>query len=700
MKTPETVTLSNTQKTKDHITNNLLLLKHDFPKKSKAIGAYYHYFLAKEFDNEEQIYQNFVWFLDMFFINQITDQFEYDKLQDKIFACSLYGRDRNFENMTDRYRYGEDIIVSESIKHISNWITPETFLTLKNHPNYEIHYLSDISQKSLLSRSYLSTQFSDKLQVFVLISEVSWEELEHMFDFTFPKKFLIIAKESITSDISRHIYISNLWGQDFAEGYWEIISLLSEHEHSGNPLQFPDIQTVIVSRLKAGLSIYGRPLEDIWEVKIRKYTKHQVENILQKTYSNRAKKTLRLKTEITSEKQQELLQGHIAHYEKFFYDEMMGLPEVFLTNSWVWANNTIISLLWEYVPNIRNWYEHDFYRENVGDLKWKTLLTGTTQVFLASPSILHPYAGETQASFQADLKQKLLRFLENAHFHPKKPFFLVVDVTTNLNLDLQEFLGEYIPKNLMIIKTFSLTKHQRGDTNYFLGGMALYGKLTHNFWEEVQEHLGSKWYELNAHQTIAYPRLRHSEIQKNLENINANRAAFKKWFLDGMQEKKMTAIMPELIDSEYFTFLLVPLPRILKFYQEGKFSSQSITDIHDGATHLIQRGAIIENHPIAKWEIIPSFVYIEYLQDLKLTLKDTFWLRYNNLNSNFLPYSNVFFKELNGEFKLIEIPRIAFWFQKDEAGSQHIGKVFADMYESYMYNILRSKDEEHQKTDV
>ena len=86
----------------------------------------------------------------------------------------------------------------------------------------------------------------------------------------------------------------------------------------------------------------------------------------------------------------------------------------------------------------------------------------------------------------------------------------------------------------------------------------------------------------------------------------------------------MTAIMPELIDSEYFTFLLVPLPRILKFYQQGTFSREAVTDIHDGATHLIQKGTIIENHPIAKWEIIPSFVYVDYLQDLKLTLKDTF----------------------------------------------------------------------------
>lgn len=60
MKTPEIVTLSNTQKTKDHIIKNLLLLKYDFPKKSKAIGAYYHYFLEKKFENDEQIYQNFV----------------------------------------------------------------------------------------------------------------------------------------------------------------------------------------------------------------------------------------------------------------------------------------------------------------------------------------------------------------------------------------------------------------------------------------------------------------------------------------------------------------------------------------------------------------------------------------------------------------------------------------------------------------
>lgn len=68
-------------------------------------------------------------------------------------------------------------------------------------------------------------------------------------------------------------------------------------------------------------------------MKIKKYTKNQIENILQKTHSLRAKKTLHLKTYITPEKQEELTQGHIAHYEKFFYDEMMGLPEVFLTNS-------------------------------------------------------------------------------------------------------------------------------------------------------------------------------------------------------------------------------------------------------------------------------------------------------------------------------------------------------------------------------
>lgn len=690
----------DTQRLKDHIIKNLLLLKKDFPKKSKAIGAYYNYFLWTNFENEDQMYHNFVWFLDMHFINQITDQLEYDKLQDKIFACSLYGRDRNFENMTDRYRYGEDIIVSESIKHISNSITLDTFQLLKEYPNYEFHYLSSILQNSLLSRSYLSTQFSDKLQVFVLTSEVSGDELEQMFDFTFPKKFLIIAKESITSDISRHIYISNIAGPEFSQQYPEIIALLSEHEHSGNPLQLPDIQSVIVSRLKAWLSLYGRSLDDIWDVKIKKFTKNQIENILQKTHSRRAKKTLRLKTDMTSQKQEELLWWHIAHYEKFFYDEMMWLPEVFLTNSWVWANNTIISLIWEYIPDIKNWYEHDFYRENVWDFKEKTTLTGATQVFLASPSILHPFAWETQESFQADLKQRLLRFIENAHYAPKKPFFLVIDVTTHLNLDLKEFLWDYIPQNLMIIKTFSLTKHQRGDTNYFLGGLALYGKLTQNFWEEVLQNLLSKWYDLNTHQTIAYPRLRHSEIQKNLENINANRAAFKKWFLEGMHEKKMTGIMPELIDSEYFTFLLVPLPRILKFYQEGKFSSESVTDIYDGATHLVKKGNIIENHPIAKWEIIPSFVYVEYLESLKLTLKDTFWLRYNNLNSNFLPYSNVFFKEFNSDFKLLEIPRIAFWFEKDEKWSYHIGKVFADMYESYMFNILRSMDEENKKTDA
>lgn len=680
---------------KKTIVQNLILLQKEFPKKVNIISAYYNYFLDQKFSNETQVLNNFIWFLDMHFINQITDQLEYIKLQNKIFASSLYGRDRNDDNMNELYQIW-DIFVSESFTSILDY---KKLQPLHTHTKYKFHYLSNISQHSFISSEYII--FWNILEIFVLKNDITQEEWEQIHQYELPKNYLIIARQKVWENLWKQIYLSNNSEQCLSKKYSELFSLLNTYENTKNPLQFPDIQNVIRSRLKQWLSLYGRPLSNIKWTKIKKYTQTKIWDILQNTSSKRSKKTLHLKTYITTENEILIFQGHISHYEKFFYDEIMWIPEIFLTNSWVWANNTVLSILEKYVPDLNKWYEHDFYRENVWSIKWQTILTNQTEVFLAWPSILHPYSGLTNEFFQVDLNQKLLKFIENAYDNPNKTLFLVIDITTYLNLDLNTFLWKEIPNNLVIIKTYSLTKHQRWDTNYFLWGIALYGKEHISFWDEIQSTLSWKWYDITSDQIIAYPRLRHSEIEKNIENINANRTAFKMWFIEWIQEKKMITLMPELIDSEYFTFILIPLPKILNFIEQGTISKLPITDINNGAIELVKRGKIFDKHPIWKWEVIPSFIYVNYLDTLNITLKDTFWLRDNNLSSTFISYTKLFFWEINSDYKNMEIPRIAFWFKKDEDWSYEIWKTLSDMYQSYICNTLESMEEKNitKKTD-
>jgi len=89
-----------------------------------------------------------------------------------------------------------------------------------------------------------------------------------------------------------------------------------------------------------------------------------------------------------------------------------------------------------------------------------TSLNEKTQVFLASPSILTPRPSIDIKNFTKTLKRDILYFIQNVKNNPYKKYYFVFDITTNLTLSLHDYFTE-IPDNLTIVKTYSLTKHQR-----------------------------------------------------------------------------------------------------------------------------------------------------------------------------------------------------------------------------------------------
>ena len=116
--------------------------------------------------------------------------------------------------------------------------------------------------------------------------------------------------------------------------------------------------------------------------------------------------------------------------------------------------------------------------------------------------------------------------MKNVLSNPQKKYYLLFDVTTKLDLEVSDWIGSHIPSNLVIAKSYSLTKHQNGETQYFFGGVALY-QGDKNAKESIEKNISLDHYHLTPEQTVMYPRVKKTQLQKNIENINANRQAFK-----------------------------------------------------------------------------------------------------------------------------------------------------------------------------
>lgn len=60
-------------------------------------------------------------------------------------------------------------------------------------------------------------------------------------------------------------------------------------------------------------------------------------------------------------------------------------------------------------------------------------------------------------------------FILRATALPGERFLLIVDTTTDPNLSISNFVNRELPPNLILVKTVSATKHQKGGRDYFFG---------------------------------------------------------------------------------------------------------------------------------------------------------------------------------------------------------------------------------------
>lgn len=160
---------------------------------------------------------------------------------------------------------------------------------------------------------------------------------------------------------------------------------------------------------------------------------------------------------------------------------LFGSPEIRLTRSGVSANETTIRMATATVKDngedskkayvMAGWY---WETNAVLDASFEvTNDPGESNVIFVNvkpnyplkipPSEFFAFRGELVNDFK-------LRAAKN----PNERFVLVIDKTTDLRYQAFDE-GEVLPSNLQIIESLSLTKHQRGERNYFYGAILSWG---------------------------------------------------------------------------------------------------------------------------------------------------------------------------------------------------------------------------------
>lgn len=167
------------------------------------------------------------------------------------------------------------------------------------------------------------------------------------------------------------------------------------------------------------------------------------------------------------------LEKHIRHYEKFFELSDGSQPEVILTNSGARANEAVIKSLSRAADLNAAHFQQGWYYENETSITTGFDLNGPSNAQVLFLNVDASYQIEPQ-KYRKQQEQLITDFIQKAKLEPHTQHVMVVDATSDLLVDPTTKFGA-LPDNLLFIKTFSGTKHQRGGQNYFYGGIAIYG---------------------------------------------------------------------------------------------------------------------------------------------------------------------------------------------------------------------------------
>ena len=198
------------------ILQNLSTLKEKFPEKSEVISAYYQYISHQKFESDAQIINNFIGFLDMHFIDQITKQYQFTQVQSKEFWHSIYGRDRAALNASRDFLLQSKSYIKEEWKNTASLVDVSVFSYIENIPErYQLHRVNTEFEFPPLSGE-------NKLNVIVCEQNLTFEQYGKIAENipTVEQNFFLLGKIDLWDGMFMEFKISNYkkwWGNIYHE---------------------------------------------------------------------------------------------------------------------------------------------------------------------------------------------------------------------------------------------------------------------------------------------------------------------------------------------------------------------------------------------------------------------------------------------------------------------------------------------------
>lgn len=292
------------------------------------------------------------------------------------------------------------------------------------------------------------------------------------------------------------------------------------------------------------------------------------------------------------------LQERHERLEKFYCRNfghehpVYGSPKVVLTRSGVGANLLATRLAQALGPGtgisraIPGWYY-----ETLGDIRETSLVRkslGVGDVFYLNAEPNDPNATDWVKEDWGSYREKVIRrAIEEALKNPQDEIFLVIDRTTDLNWDYSCLLKK-APKNLYLIETASLTKHQRGEKNFFFGVVWLYGP------DLLEKHLPSSvalsTLELDEYSLAFFPEVTTGQIEKRQNTVRDQLLNFENEV--NHQMARLPAPLRWTVEKyNCFGYLKPPTAALMAEF-EAKFCQRFGNDLTDKTRQMIRSYAI------------------------------------------------------------------------------------------------------------
>lgn len=277
-----------------------------------------------------------------------------------------------------------------------------------------------------------------------------------------------------------------------------------------------------------------------------------------------------LKSEL--EQQEQLLS--ITEKHKRVFERLMSetenldaVPAIYFTRSGLSANAAAMYFARQILgEDLRVTAIDGWYFENNPPKNWASVEVKDANLLLVSLEPNSPQFERNESEFFAYRDNQLRIFLERVTRNPIQKFVLVVDKTVNL-INHSYFSKKDLPKNLLVVETASITKHQRGGRVNFYGLLSVWGNRDS---EMVNTAITAVAGNLTPDTVFSFPRLTGSEIKRNLAQMKKSSDIFKEEF-DKTQEKVVQSRRWRWQCFSDYGFILPPEEALKKFGEGDKY---------------------------------------------------------------------------------------------------------------------------------